>query len=79
MLTFGVMACRKYFPPVDDDAKLPQETDTEAESLAKRLPDPPTTDPKEQGEPDSKKQKTEQTSPKVKMAQPATVEDCKEE
>ncbi|EOD43604.1 putative lrp16 family protein [Neofusicoccum parvum UCRNP2] len=68
----------EYFPPADE-SEQGKETETEVENLAKRLPDPPTADPKEEGEPDNKRQKTEQTSPKVKEAQPATVEDSEEE
>lgn len=47
--------------------------------MAKRLPDPPTADPKLEGEPDTKKQKTEHTSPKVKDAKPVTVEVVEDE
>ncbi|OJD32164.1 a1pp-domain-containing protein [Diplodia corticola] len=72
----------KYFPPTAEDGVATQqgkETETEAEDLAKRLPDPPTAEPKLAGSPDTKRQKTEHNTPKVKEAKPASVEDVEEE
>ncbi|KAL1614430.1 hypothetical protein SLS54_009777 [Diplodia seriata] len=69
----------KYFPPAAEEAQQGKETETEADDLAKRLPDPPTAEPKLAGSPDTKRQKTEHTTPKVKEARPASVEDAEEE
>ncbi|KAK0658393.1 O-acetyl-ADP-ribose deacetylase MACROD1 [Lasiodiplodia hormozganensis] len=68
----------KYFPPAEN-TEQGKETETEAENLAKRLPDPPTTEPKLDGSPDIKRQKTEHTTSKVTEAKPATVEDAGED
>ncbi|EKG14263.1 Appr-1-p processing [Macrophomina phaseolina MS6] len=72
----------KYFPPAEeskqDEVKAEQE-DKEAENLAKRLPDPPSADPKLEGEPDNKRQKTEHATPKAVEAKPASVEEVDDE
>lgn len=74
--------CSKYFPPAEeskqDEVKAEQE-DKEAENLAKRLPDPPSADPKLEGEPDNKRQKTEHATPKAAEAKPASVEEVDDE
>ena len=45
---------RKFFPPILDESAEGKE---EAEKLAKDMPDPPTKEPSEQGQPASKKPK----------------------
>ncbi|KAL0254521.1 hypothetical protein SLS55_009997 [Diplodia seriata] len=51
---------RKHFPSAAEEAQQGKETDTEADDLAKRLPDPPTAEPELAGAPNpNKRQKTE--------------------
>ena len=48
----------KYFPPIAE-AEDAEKTSTDEADIAAKLPDPPTTEPKDPEEPSSKKQKTE--------------------
>ena len=47
---------RKFFPPVEEQTPSTDEAESSSR-LARSMPDPPATEPREAGEPDSKKQK----------------------
>ena len=50
---------RQIFPPVEQDGEAGASAgrNVSADELAKSMPDPPATEPREEGQPDSKKQK----------------------
>ncbi|KAF2837267.1 A1pp-domain-containing protein [Patellaria atrata CBS 101060] len=49
----------RFFPPVEEAPEPEPTTDTNTEELSEKLPDPPTTDPKDAEEPETKRVKTE--------------------
>ena len=53
-------APRKFFPPVDEQTSAmtaDDEEEAQSEKLAKSMPDAPKDQPREEGQPDAKKQK----------------------
>ena len=64
---FGLRVCarelmlwilRKFFPPTEHDlSRKSQEADDKEEKMLADMPDPPTAEPLEEGQPEAKKQK----------------------
>ncbi|KAF2136304.1 uncharacterized protein K452DRAFT_237715 [Aplosporella prunicola CBS 121167] len=76
----------KYFPPAPEPGHQQQQQATqdkedtaEGETLAKRLPDAPTAEPLDEGQPEAKKLKRERLGTSPTKPMPATVEDSNDD